>query len=109
MNITATTNWATPTSPEDFIIQNAAAHLSPIKKFNNDNANDNYSNYTSTGRRGNFISIAQKSVLSANEILIGIEHDLHSANEVIRKRNEHTNNLEELIWLLKKENHELKV
>lgn len=57
----------------------------------------------------NMLTIAQKSVHSANNLLMGIGNDINDVNEIIRKRKEHTRNLEELVFLLKQENTELQV
>ena len=77
---------------DSIIRRSSTAFLSPVRGSNN-----------------SFISIAQKSVSSANKILEGIENDLYDANEAMRKRNLHTHNLEELVWLLRKEYNALKV
>jgi len=55
------------------------------------------------------LSIARKSVKSANELLYDMENDLIDAKDIIVKRNQHSQNLEELAWLLRQENEDLKV
>ena len=81
---------STSTGADDRIINRANLHLSPYKS-------------------NNMITIAQKSVSSANEILVGIENDLIDAKKIMQRRNLHNHNLEELISILKKENSELRV
>lgn len=62
-----------------------------------------------TKKNSFYLSLAQKSVESVNELLVGINTDLLDAKTIVRERNIHNGNLQELLALVQTENKKLKV
>ena len=56
-----------------------------------------------------YASLTNSSVISANEILNSIQTDMLDVQQIVRKRNSHNHNLEELVALVKNENEDLNV
>lgn len=62
-------------------------------------------NNSSTG----VMSVAQMSVTSAISIVNAMENDIRLTRSVLQQKKQVNQDLEELVWLLKEENHQLAV